>query len=250
MAEPILRAEGLTAKDGGAADLASVSFSIERGALAAVIGPDRWDKNALMALLTGRRWPSQGTLRYAGRPITRLDPAARTRRGLAWTLRPPLTFETGTLVEAVALAIAAVRPGRLLAGFRRRPDAATAAAALDILQFVGLGGRSGCPPSLLDAGERTRLELARLLATDPRLLVVDRLTGELEPAARAELVALLRQLAGGGRSVLWLEDDAATALEHADQIVVLHHGRTLTAGALDAPTRAAALEAAFLGHPR
>jgi ABC-type branched-subunit amino acid transport system ATPase component len=250
MAEPILRAEGLTLKDGGAADLASVSFSIERGALAALIGPDGWDKEALVALLAGRRPATQGTLRFQGRPITALAARARTRRGLVWTLRPPLALATGTLVEAVALATAPRRRVHPLDLWRRRPSPTTSAAALEILQFVGLGARSGRRPTTLDANGRARLELARCLAADPRLLVVDRLTAELDDDERTALAQLLRQLAGGGPAVLWVEDDAALALRHADQIVALHHGRTLTAGALDAPARADALEAAFLGQPR
>jgi len=250
MAEPILRAEGLTLKDGGAADLAAVSFAIERGALAAIIGPDGWDKDALVALLAARRPASQGTLRFEGRPITALAGAARVRRGLVWTLRPPLVFATGTLVEAVALAMAAPRPSHPIDAWRRRPTAATAAAAVEILRFTGLGARSGASPARLGAAEHARLELARCLAAAPKLVVVDRLTATLAPDARATLVQLLRQLTGGGLTVLWIEDDAALALDHADQVVTLHHGRTLTAGALDAPTRADALEAAFLGRPR
>jgi ABC-type branched-subunit amino acid transport system ATPase component len=250
MAEPILRAEGLTSKDGGAADLASVSFSIERGALAAVIGPDPWDKDALTALLAGRRPASSGTLRFQGRPITRLAGATRTRRGLVWTLRPPLAFATGTLVEAITLAMAIRQRPSPFDPWRRRPSAATSATALEILRFVGLGARSGSRPAALGPGERARLELARCLAADPRLLVVDRLTAELADHARRPLVQVLRQLADRGLAVLWVEDDAASALDHADQIIALHHGRTLTAGALDAPARAEALEAAFLGQPR
>lgn len=250
MAEPILRAEGLTLKDGGAADLASVSFSVERGGLAAVIGPDGWDKDALVDVLAARRTASQGTLRFKGRPITRLAGASRSRRGLVWTLRPPLAFATGTLVEAVALAMAPHRPLGPFDAFRRRPSAATSAAAVEILQFTGLGARSGRSPAGLDAAERARLELARCLAADPELVVVDRLTADLAAADRPAVAQLLRQLTGGGLTVLWVEDDAALALDHADQLIALHHGRTLTAGALDAPARADALEAAFLGQPR
>jgi ABC-type branched-subunit amino acid transport system ATPase component len=250
MAEPILRAEGLTMKDGGAADLASVSFAVERGALAAVIGPDAWDKDALVALLAARRPASQGTLRFQGRPITALTGAARRRRGLSWTLRPPLAFATGTLVEAVALAMAAPRPARPFDAFRRRPSPASAAAAVEILRFTGLGARADGRPARLERAERARLELARCLAADPKLVVVDRLTAALAPGERTALARLLRQLTRGGLSVLWVEDDAALALDHADQVVALNHGRTLTAGALDAPTRADALEAAFLGQPR
>lgn len=250
MAEPILRAEGLSLKDGGAADLAAVSFSVDRGALAAVIGPDAWDKDALVALLAARRRASQGTLRFEGRAITALRGAARTRRGLVWTLRPPLAFATSTLVEAVALAMAPHRPRHPVDVFRRRPAAGTAAAALEILRFTGLGACSGASPARLAPAERARLELARCLAAEPKLLVVDRLTAALAPGARAAVVQLLRQLTRGGLTVLWVEDDTALALDHADQVVALHHGRTLTAGALDAPTRADALEAAFLGRPR
>jgi len=249
MAEPLLRAEGLTLRDGAAAELASVSFSVQAGALAAVIGPDGRDKEALVRLLTGRQPPSQGTLRFAGRPISRLGAAARSRLGLGWTLRPPMDFATGTLVEAVALAMAARRPIAPLDAWRRAPAAATASAALAILQFVGLGSRCGCSPTALDRSGRARLELARVLATAPRLILVDRLTAILDPGECFEFVQLLRQLADGRRAVLWVEDDAALALEHADQLIAVSHGRTLSGGALDTPTRGAALEEAFLGWP-
>ena len=250
MAEPLLRAEGLTAKDGAAADLASVSFSLEPGVLAAVIGPDPWDKDALVDLLAGRRRASGGTLRFGGRPITGLAAAARARRGLVWTLRPPLAFATGTLVEAVALAMAARGAPHPLDAFRRRPAAPASAAALATLQFVGLGGNSGRSPAQLETGERARLELARCLAAAPSLLVVDRLTAGLGDHERGALIQLLRQLAAGGITILWVEEDATSALDHADQLVVLHHGRTPTPGGLGATRRAEALEAAFLGRTR
>jgi branched-chain amino acid transport system ATP-binding protein len=218
--------------------------------LAAVIGPDPWDKEALVDLLAGRRRASGGTLRFGGRPITGLAAAARTRRGLVCTLSPPLAFATGTLVEAVALAMAARGAPHTLDTFRRRPAAAASAAALATLQFVGLGGRSGAAPAKLDGGERARLEVARCLAAAPRLLVVDRLTAALADHERRALIQLLRQLTTGGITVLWVEADATTALDHADQLVVLHHGRTPTPGGLDATRRADALEAAFLGRTR
>jgi branched-chain amino acid transport system ATP-binding protein len=250
MAEPILRAEGLTALDGGAIDLASVSFSLAPATLAAVVGPDGWDKDALVAVITGSRAPRAGTLRFAGRPITRLAGAARARRGLAWTARPPAVFATGTVGEAVALALAARRPVRPLEPFRRRPAPASARAAGEILAFVGLEAAAERAPSDLAPAERARLELARALALDPRVVVVDRPTADLEPADARAVAALLARLARQGPAVLWVADDAGLALAHADQIVALHHGRTLTAGALGAPPRADALEAAFLGTVR
>lgn len=249
MADPVLRGEGLTLRDGGATDLASVSFSLEAGALTALVGPDDHDKDALAAVLRGERRPDVGTLRFRGRPITRLGGAARTRLGLVWTRRPAVPFATGSPIEAVALA--ARRPGDWREPFRRRPPPATATAAREILTFVGLESEAEARPDHLGADDRVRLELARALAADPHLLVVDRLTDELDDAhARADLIDRLRAIARSGPGVLWIEDDVALALEHADQVVTLEHGRILTPGTLAASGGAEAFEAAFLGRVR
>lgn len=250
MPEPLLRAEGLSRKDGGATELASVSFSVEAGRLTAVIGPDRWDKDALMAVLTGRQRPTHGTLRLAGRPITGLAPRERPRRGLVWTTRPPVAFATGTLVEAVVLAMAAVRRARPGDVFRRHPSAPSAADAVELLQLVGLGARSGATPDTLDGLERARLELARMLAPAPKVVIVDRLGLDLPPPARRPLAMLLRHLVQSGVTLLWLEEDATLALEFADHVVALQHGRTLVPGVVGTPSSEAALEAAFMGEPR
>lgn len=246
----MLRAEGLSLRADGAVELASVSFAIERASLAAIVGPDAWDKDALVDLLQGRRRPTHGTLRLAGRPVTALAPAERVRRGLVWTVRPPLELSTSTLVEGIVLAMSAPRPPSPLDFLRRQPSEPSTAAAVEALQFVGLGSRSGAAPGQLEGLDRARLELARALAAKPRLLVVDRL-GSLVPAAeRLAFVSLLRHVAAYGVTVLWIEDDALLALDHADHVIALRHGRTLVPGALDKSASRDALEAAFLGQTR
>lgn len=250
MAEPMLRAEGLSLRRGGATELASVSFSVERASLAAVVGPDDWDKDALARLLQGHERPTHGTLRLAGRPITRLTPDERVRRGLVWTTRPPLALETSTLVEAMVLAMSAPRPPSALDFFRRQPSETSSAAAVEALQFAGLGGRSGTAPTTLVGLDRARFELARVLVARPRLVIVDRLSDHVPPTRHEAFVALLQHIVDLGLTVLWIEDDATLAMEHADHLIALAQGRTLVPGALDKRASRDAIEAAFLGQLR
>ncbi|MFW5834328.1 MAG: ATP-binding cassette domain-containing protein, partial [Pseudomonadota bacterium] len=174
MAEPLLRVEGLGVHDAAAPLLQGVSFQVEPAALTAVIGPDDGDKDALVAALTGRRPCDRGTLRFAGRPITRTRAALRVRAGLVATARQPLPVSGDGLVETVVVAMTGCRPLRA-PWWRRSPRRAQTAAAEALLRFVGLGDAPATAPRLPDGAARARLTLACALAVRPRLLLVDRL---------------------------------------------------------------------------
>ncbi len=250
MAEPVLRAESLDVRAGTATDLASVSFSVEPVGLTALIGPDAWDKDTLVAVLQGRRRPARGTLRLAGRPITGMTPDARVRQGLAWTTRPLLRFATTTLIDALALAIHALRTPSPLDFWRLRPSRPSTYAALALLDRVGLADCADAAPDSLNEARRARLDIARALAARPRLLIADRITEDVSPSASRELASLLHSLAQAGPAVLWIEDDAMLALETADQVVVLVDGRALVPSAAGREASEQALDAAFLGRSR
>ncbi len=249
MGEPLLRCEGLGLSRGGAIDLASVSFSVERGSLTGLVGPDRWDKDALAAVLRGDRRPTRGTVRLAGRSITAMPPARRVRQGLAWTLTPPVEPAASTLANAIIIAATATRRPSPLDFLRRRPSRSAVAAAAAILATTGLAARSGCCPGSLEAAERARLDVARALAARPHLLLVDRLTSLVPPTDRDGLALLLRDVVASGTTVLWIEDDALLAADHADRVVALHHGRTIAGGPCT-PANDEAIEHAFLGVAR
>jgi ABC-type branched-subunit amino acid transport system ATPase component len=247
VAEPLLRVEGLTVERAGGALLQGVSFQVEPACLTAVIGPDDADKDVLVDALTGRRACRLGTLRLEGRPITRTAPAARVRAGLVTTMRPPLAPSSTPLVESVAVAMAGRRPLRA-PWWRRRASPAQARAAGELLRFVGLPSEPPPAGADHDAEAAARLTLACALALQPRLLIVDRLTRGLEPAARHALARLLARLAAGGIGVLWLEDDVELVGDEAGFGFVLARGRLVAAGSIEVLAGSRVAEAAFLGE--
>lgn len=246
MAEPVLRVEGLGVDDGAVPLLQALSFRLEPAALLAVIGPDEADKDTLVAVLTGRQAVARGTVLLAGRPITHQPPALRVRRGLVATARtdPP---PASSLIDATSLAMAAPRPPWQVPLWRRRPDAATRAAALELLDFAGLGDACHRAPADLTPAHQARLRLVLALALAPRVLIVDRLGRGLSAAERAELTALLVRLAAGGIALLWVEDDVDLVGEAADQALVLAQGRLVAGGPVGALAHSRQAELAFLG---
>ena len=248
---PVLQVEGLTCAIGGAVIVSDVTFDVAPGEFVAVIGPNGAGKTSLFNLLSGLLPVTAGRITLAGADITRADPAARARRGLGRTFQSSSVFAGLTVRENVRLAAQARLGGSMRPWQLVRPSDQANEVAGSTLDRVGLGARAGVLAGALSHGDKRKLELAILLATDPALVLLD------EPMAGVSLedVAGLTEVIAGvhrdeGRTVLMVEHHMDVLLGLADRVAVMHHGALL---ALDTPARVTtdpAVQEAYLGDSR
>ena len=173
-----------------------LSLAIGPGDMAGIVGPNGAGKSSLFGLIAGDLTPSAGEIIFAGRPITRLDAAARCRLGIGRTYQVPRPFGGMTVFENV---LVAVQQG---AGLRRKPSYA---AAGGVLERTGLAADANVPAERLGLLSRKRLEVARALATSPRLLLLDEVAGGLTDPEVAQLAAIVRDISAEGVAIIWIE---------------------------------------------
>ena len=218
---PLLAVRGLTKRFGGFTALRGLDLDVEAGALHAIIGPNGAGKTTLFNLLTGVWEPTEGGITFGGRALGGLPPEARTRLGLCRTFQTVRLFGGLTALENAMLA-AQCR------GFRSEARLADRARAL--LAEAGLADRAAMPARHLPFGEQRVLELARALATDPALLLLDEPTAGLNPAEKARLLDLIRALHGRGLTVVFVEHDMQVVMGLAQRITVLNFGEKIAEG--------------------
>ena len=233
----LLEVEGLTKRFGGVVANDRVSFSVARGELVGIIGPNGAGKSTLFELITGFERADAGLVRFDGQPLTGRSTHQINRAGIARTFQKMRLFLGMTALENV------------MAGtVTRSPDLARARDRARVcLGFVGLADREDLPAGALSTGQRKRLELARALATEPRLLLMDEVTGGVDQRMIPELVALVRRLRAEGVTVVLIEHNMRVVMDLCDRIVALHLGRVLTEGTPAAVTRHPEVVRAYLG---
>lgn len=247
MAEPVLVAQGLVRRFGGVTAVDGVDLELYPGEIHALIGPNGAGKTTLVDLLTGEQPPQAGRVLLLGRDVTRLAVDARARLGLARSFQIASVVPTLTALENVALAVQAHRGS----SFRFFADAAAEAElnapALALLERVGLRERAQVPAGVLAHGEKRALELAMVLAGEPRVLLLDEPLAGAGPEESRHIVALIATLRGA-YAVLLIEHDMDAVFRLADRITVLVHGRVLASGSPAEVRRDPAVRAAYLGE--
>ena len=220
MSAPLLEVRGLTKRFGGVVANRDVSFSVGPGELIGVIGPNGAGKSTLFDLITGFTRPDAGTVRIDGRDATGLRPDQICRLGLGRTFQKLRPFHEMTALENV-----------MIGAFLNTADVAEArAAATAALASVGLGDRIAVQARGLSTGQRKRLELARALATRPRLLLLDEVTGGVDAGAIPGLVALVRDLHARGIGLIVIEHNMRVIMDIAQRIVALQLGEVIADG--------------------
>lgn len=217
---PLLEVRGLTKRFGGLAAVSGVTFDVAAGELVGLIGPNGAGKTTLFHLITGFHRPTAGTVTFDGRDITGLRPHAVCRLGLARTFQIVQPFP-GLSVLANAM----------IGAFNRTADPAAArAVAREALAAVGLEGRADTEARALSLPDRRRLEVARALATRPRVLLLDEVMSGLAAAEVAAMIDLCRRLRGQGLTVVVIEHLLRAIMALSDRIVVLDHGEKIAEG--------------------
>ncbi len=227
---PVLEVERLTRRFGGLAALSEVSFAVREGSVTSLIGPNGAGKTTLFNVVTGLVDPTSGRVRFLGQDVTSWPPHRLARAGLARTFQNLRLFGTLTARENVIAALGARLNRGLFAGLRRDDDPTLVKRADELLAFTGLAAHAREPARDLPYGLQRRLELARAIALEPRLLLLDEPTAGLVPAEIDELLALIDSLRERGATVLLIEHNMGLVMGHSDHVVVLDHGAKIAEG--------------------
>ena len=246
MVESLLTTERLVKRFGGLVATDNVSIDVRPGEIHALIGPNGAGKTTLVSQLTGNLAPDTGTIRFAGRDVTRLPMHARVRLGLARSFQITAVLREFSALDNVALAVQAHagHSFRFLADARR--DESLRAPARRGLEAVGLGSRADTPAAALSHGEQRQLEIAMALAGDPKLLLLDEPMAGMGPDESQRLVAFLQALKGR-RAMLLIEHDMEAVFQLADRITVLVYGRAIATGTPDEIRANEEVRRAYLG---
>lgn len=229
----LLSARGLTMQFGGLNAVNDVDFDLVAGSVHGIIGPNGAGKTTLFNLISGLLQPTAGTITLNGRDVTALPPYARTPLGLARTFQNIRMFSDMSVLENVLTGMhtrlktpiwRALLPGSTA------EERAAKAAALDLLVFVGLTEKADAPSSSLAYGEQRRLEIARALASQPKVLLLDEPAAGMNPAETRDLALLLKQLPGRDVSLLLVEHDMGFVMDLCDRITVINFGRKIAEG--------------------
>jgi len=235
----MIEARDISKRYGGLAVLSDVALSVKAGGILGLIGPNGAGKSTLFNVLTGFVRPDAGRVSFDGRDITRLSPESRNRLGIARTFQIVKPFLRLTVLE-----------NAMVGGFSRTSHVAEARQrAREALALVGLQGRQADPAHTLTLGDLKRLELARCVATGPRVLLLDEVMGGLNLTEMEQMVRLVGGLRDRGMTIVVVEHimDAITAL--ADDLVVLAQGRVLAHGKPAEVLRDPRVVDAYLGEP-
>ena len=248
----LLRVEALTRRFAGLVAVDAVSMQVAEGGVHAVIGPNGAGKTTLFNLISGLLAPTAGRIWLGDADLTRLPPERRAALGLGRTFQNIRVFPAMTVLENVLTGLhartAAGLPGVLLRTRRFRAEERRAVArARDALEFVGLADKAELRAAALAYGDQRRLEIARALAPEPRLLLLDEPAAGMNPAETEALAALVRRLRDSRTTVLLVEHDMGFVMNISDSVTVLNFGRLIFDGpALQARQDPAVIEA-YLG---
>jgi branched-chain amino acid transport system ATP-binding protein len=246
MPEPLLETSGLTRRFGGLVAMSDVALGVEPGEIHAVIGPNGAGKTTLVATLAGELRPDAGTIRFAGHDISRLGATRRAALGLARSFQITSMFREFSALDNVALAVQAHEGHSFRLWRPARSDLRLREPARAALAEVGLAERAEMTAAALSHGEKRVLEIAMVLATRPRLLLLDEPMAGMGPAESAQIVRLLARLRGRLAIVL-VEHDMDAVFALADRITVMVYGRVIATGAPAAIRADPQVRRAYLG---
>src|ERR1700744_2291634 len=238
MTTPLLELDRVTKRFGRVVIPEDLSLAIGPGDTVGIVGPNGAGKTSLFGLISGDLAPDSGAVRFAGRPVTKLDSAGRCRLGIGRTYQVPRPFGDMTVFEN--LLVAAQQGG----GLRRQASYAAAAAALE---QTGTPSQANVAAARLGLLQRKRLELARALATQPTLLLLDEVAGGLTDPEVAQLVEIVRGVSAEGIAVIWIEHVVRALTALVTRLICLAGGQFVGDGEPTAVLANPAVREVFLG---
>jgi branched-chain amino acid transport system ATP-binding protein len=248
----VLEVESLTLRFGGLTALDDVSFHIDEGEILGLIGPNGAGKTTCFNAVTGVYRPTSGSIRFRGTSLAGMKRHKITQLGVARTFQNIRLFRTMTALENVLVGADAQHlTGMANALFRlprhRREEQQGHDRAMELLRFMGLHRRADELAANLSYGDQRRLEIARAMATEPKLICLDEPAAGFNPAEKAKLMELIRKVRDQGYTVLLIEHDMKLVMGVTDRIVVLEFGRKIAEGRPAEIRDNPAVIAAYLG---
>jgi branched-chain amino acid transport system ATP-binding protein len=233
----LLEARGITKVFGAFKAVDGVSVTVNAGEILGLIGPNGAGKSTFFNCLTGDLAPTSGTVLLEGHDVTARSPERRAELGLARTFQLPQTFGNMSVVENV-----------MIGAFLRTADAAEARRrALEVLERVGMGALAETPARNLGTPGRKRLEIARALATEPKVLLLDEAMAGLNPTEVRRAIELVREIHRSGITLVIVEHIMEVINSLAERVIVFHQGKEIARGTPQEVTANAAVVEAYLG---
>jgi branched-chain amino acid transport system ATP-binding protein len=240
-AAPVLEVRNLTRRFGGLWAVRDVSFSVSGGEILGMIGPNGAGKSTLVNLITGHLRPTSGSVLIGGHEVTGMRPWAIAHQGVARTFQIVKPFRGLTVRENVAIGA--------MHGNQRDPTVRDALSTADeVLALVGISKHANAAPSQLSVADARRLELAKALATRPRLLLIDEVMAGLRSQEIDAAVELIHRLRDSGITIVAVEHVMKAIVSVSDRVLVLHHGSILASGSPAEVLGDARVIEAYLGH--
>ncbi len=251
--EPILEVKDLAVSFGGIKAVNGLTFSVHEGEIVSVIGPNGAGKTSAFNCISGFYRPNQGSVVFDGNPITRNKPSRITQLGMARTFQNVRLFKEMTVLENVKTGMHTrlkqnVFDAMLHTPRYRRSEAQCTEDARGWLDFVGFRADDELLVTQLPYGEQRRVEIARALATQPKLLLLDEPAAGLNHNEKQELMALIRKIRDLGVGIVLIEHDMGLVMEISERIVVLNYGKEIADGTPEQIKNDPAVIAAYLGE--
>ena len=240
MDAPLLSVQAVSKRFGGLLAVNQLGFDVQPGELVSIIGPNGAGKTTLFNLLTGQLMPSDGRVLFEGKDVSRMPPHRRAQLGFGRTFQISQTLLSLTALENV-----------MVGAFLRHPRLVSAAArAADVLDMVGLSARAGVRAGVMNLNERRRLEVARALATEPRIILLDEVMAGLNPTEVVEVTDLVMRLNNDGHTFLVIEHNLKVVRSFARRVIVLDRGAMLAEGTAEEVLSDTRVLEAYVGRSR